>query len=47
MHVDIQEYQVQNMNVDQIKENITKIKNLCTVQKIHERLLAFHNEGMA
>ena len=28
VHVDIPEYQVQKMNVDQLKENITKRKNL-------------------
>ena len=34
VHVDIPENQVQNMNVDQLKENPMKRKNLCMVQKI-------------
>ena len=32
-HVYIPVYQVQNMNVDQLKENIMKIKTLCMVPK--------------
>ena len=40
MHVTIREYQVQKMNVDQLRDNLMIIKNLCMLNKnILERLL--------
>ena len=45
MHVNFPEYQFQNIDVDQLKENIMKIKNLFMVQKnLYERILTYLKE---